>query len=83
MIESIQEILTNPKVTTAVVASTATQSWWLDWGLPLIEDLTKVGSFILVIIMILLQLQKYMQTRRKNKIWEDVQASINSDDSHV
>ena len=67
MREIIEEALTKPKVTSVVVAATATQDWWLDWGVPIIEGATKVGSFILIIIMIFLQYNKLIQTRAENK----------------
>ena len=64
--ETAQAILSNPKVATVVTASSMYQTWWIEWGSPVLDAVATIGGVILVSIMIALQWQNLKKALREN-----------------
>lgn len=73
--ETVQAILSNPKVATAITASTMYQTWWMEWGNPLFDALATIAGFILVVIMIMLQWLNLKDKLRKNKDRDEAESN--------
>ena len=75
MSETLDAIMTNPKVVTGVLTLTSAQTL-LDYSAPVIELLTKVASLILVFMMIYFHYQKIKKIKDQRKIQDAVNEGI-------
>ena len=75
MRETMDAILTNPKVAATLLTATSAQSW-LDYSAPIIELITKVSSLVLILVMIYFHYQKIRKIKEQRKIQEEVSTAI-------
>jgi hypothetical protein len=50
--EVVEIALVNPKVAYLLATMTAVETWWLDWGSPLIDASASILGVVLLIVMI-------------------------------
>jgi len=48
----VEAVLANPKTGWFVLAATGAEQAWIDWGNPVISVLTKIGSLVLILVLI-------------------------------
>lgn len=62
-----EAVITNGKASWLVVFGVYFNTWWADWGNLLVDVASSVAGFLLAIILIRLNHQKYKIAKRENE----------------
>lgn len=50
--QAAEAVLNNPKVGYFVASITAIETWWIDWGNPLVDAMASILGVVLLIVLI-------------------------------
>jgi len=63
----IEAIISNPKLGYFAVFITTLETWWIEWGNPLISAVSSILGVVLLVILILYHFQNLIKLIRENK----------------
>lgn len=73
--ETLTAIVSNPKVSALIAVPSIYQVWWIEWGNWILDAVSGVAGFVLVVVLIRLHLENTKKIRRENEEYEYLKAN--------